>query len=230
MFAITEDEERVTPADLVCFATGYHINFPMLDKSVINVNHETNQVDLYKQIFIPTLKHPETLALMGVIQPNAALFSMYEMQGRWVAALVAGKCQKLPSKAQMLIDIAAATDARKKNYYTSPRTSIEVDWMSYMDDLATQLGVMPNIWSYLLSDPLLFERLMFGTLLAYHYRLEGNHEWDGARQAIMEADERIEYAIMPPFMREKDKSWSLSSIMFYGAIIIILFYLLLAIF
>ncbi|KAH8031662.1 hypothetical protein HPB51_019676 [Rhipicephalus microplus] len=68
---------KVTPLDDIILATGYLIKFPFLPKEVVSV--EDNQVQLYKYVFPPHLKHP-SLAIIGLVQPVGSLFPVAEMQ------------------------------------------------------------------------------------------------------------------------------------------------------
>lgn len=173
--------------------TGYKVGFPMLSKHIINQSDDF-KVPLYKQVFPPHLPHA-SLALIGVIQPNGALFPCFEMQSRWFAQIMAGRCH-LPSQQEMMADIHLMDNSRKKVYYHSQRHALELDWISYMDDIAKRIGVMPNLILYAFTDPLLCHKLIFGTALSYHYRLVGPHSWSGARNAIMKADDNIKYGLM----------------------------------
>ncbi|EPB65943.1 Flavin-binding monooxygenase-like protein [Ancylostoma ceylanicum] len=69
--------------------------------------------------------------------------------------------------------------------------SEEVDFITYMDELADLVGCRPNLKELLLSDPLLAFQVYFGPYVPYVYRLSGPHSWSGARQAIMTVDERV---------------------------------------
>ena len=53
-----------------------------------------------------------------------------------------------------------------------------------MDDIATEIGAKPNVWSYLFTSPLFWMQLFFGPVYAYQFRLRGPHSWPGARHAI----------------------------------------------
>jgi hypothetical protein len=63
--------------------------------------------------------------------------------------------------------------------------------MTFMDEIAEQFGVRPNLTKLLLTDPPLWSKVFFGPGLPYHYRIHGPGRWDGARHAIMTADERV---------------------------------------
>ncbi|XP_029843021.2 flavin-containing monooxygenase 5 [Ixodes scapularis] len=185
-----EGDDEVTKLDDVILATGYQIKFPMLPKDVVSV--VDNQVQIYKYVFPPGLKHP-TLAIMGLIQPVGAIFPIVEMQARWMAQLLAGN-RKLPSEAEMYDDIARKRAALRRRYVDSPRHTIQVDWIDYMDELADQFGARPKILKYLFTDYELFKALL-GPCVPYQFRLEGPHSWAGARDAVLGARERIHYPL-----------------------------------
>uniref|UniRef100_A0A915CM74 Flavin-containing monooxygenase n=1 Tax=Ditylenchus dipsaci TaxID=166011 RepID=A0A915CM74_9BILA len=60
-----------------------------------------------------------------------------------------------------------------------------------MDTLAKIIGARPNICKYWLTDPKLAVRLVFHGLVPYQYRLQGPYRWDGAREAILNMEQRI---------------------------------------
>ncbi|CAN7937601.1 unnamed protein product [Ixodes hexagonus] len=185
-----EGDDEVTKLDDVILATGYQIKFPMLPKDVVSV--VDNQVQVYKYVFPPGLKHP-TLAIMGLIQPVGAIFPIAEMQARWMAQLLAGN-RKLPSQAEMYEDIGRKKAALQRRYVDSPRHTIQVDWINYMDELADQFGARPKMLKYLFTDYELFKALL-GPCVPYQFRLEGPHPWAGARDAILGARDRIHYPL-----------------------------------
>lgn len=69
---IFEGDEDVTKCDVVLMATGYKVWFPFISEKILPVRD--NKVDLFKYCFIPKLKHPETLAFIGLAQPIGPLF------------------------------------------------------------------------------------------------------------------------------------------------------------
>ncbi|XP_075729282.1 flavin-containing monooxygenase 5-like [Rhipicephalus microplus] len=187
---IFEGEDKVTPLDDIILATGYLIKFPFLPKEVVSV--EDNQVQLYKYVFPPHLKHP-SLAIIGLVQPVGSLFPVAEMQSRWFAELLFNK-RSLPSEETMLEEILNKRESMRHRYVTSPRHTIQEDWVHYMDELASQIGARPRILKYFFSDNKLF-RALLGPCVPYQFRLEGPHKWSGARQAILESRRRVMYPL-----------------------------------
>ncbi|RWS00538.1 Dimethylaniline monooxygenase [N-oxide-forming] 5-like protein, partial [Leptotrombidium deliense] len=138
-----------------------------------------NRVQLYKNVFQPKLKHPQTLAVIGLVQPLGAIFPIAELHSRWFCLLMKGQ-RKLPSEEQMLRIVKEDNERNAKRYYESTRHTIQVDWVACMDEIATLVGVKPNLYTIALTDPLLWYKMYFGPCLPYQYRLTGPHPWKGA--------------------------------------------------
>ncbi len=196
-------EKVVTECDLVIMATGYHHRLTLLNDILLEQSDD-NKLKLYKDVFPLQFSHP-SLAIIGSIVSNAAIFPVFEMQARWYALLMAGKCQ-LPSREEMLKSIKETEVIRNAIY--KGRNIKRVNWIRYMNDIAKQIGVYPDFKKYLTSDFPLFLKLVFGTTLSYHYRLDGPHSWSGARNAIMEADNRIKYALNTDYVEKKSSTHS----------------------
>ncbi|GLD50546.1 dimethylaniline monooxygenase [N-oxide-forming], partial [Lates japonicus] len=182
-----DDGSVVEDVDLVVFATGYRFSFPFLASHVVSVSE--NKVSLYKYVFPPEMDRP-TLAIIGLVQPLGAIMPISEMQARWATRVFKG-CVKLPSVAAMQKDIQCKKETMAKRYVTSQRHTIQVNYISYMDEIAELLGVQPNIPRMLLTDPRLGLNVMFGPCTPYQYRLRGPGKWAGARQAILTQWERV---------------------------------------
>uniref|UniRef100_A0A669C2C3 Flavin-containing monooxygenase n=1 Tax=Oreochromis niloticus TaxID=8128 RepID=A0A669C2C3_ORENI len=182
-----DDGSVVEDVDLVVFATGYRFSFPFLASQVVSVSN--NKASLYKYVFPPELERP-TLAIIGLVQPLGAIMPISEMQARWATRVFKG-CIKLPSAAAMLKDVQSKQEAMAQRYVTSQRHTIQVDYVSYMDEIAELVGVQPNIPRMLLTDPRLGMNVLFGPCTPYQYRLRGPGKWAGARQAILIQWERV---------------------------------------
>ncbi|XP_063200138.1 flavin-containing monooxygenase 5-like isoform X1 [Chroicocephalus ridibundus] len=172
--------------DAVVFATGYSFSFPFLEGCVQVVE---NQIPLYKFMFPPDLEKP-TLAFIGLIQPLGAIMPVSELQCRWATRVFKG-LQDLPPSADMLADIAQAKEEMAKRYVKSQRHTIQVDYIPYMDELACQVGVKPNLLALFLTDPKLALEVAFGPCTPYQYRLRGPGKWSGAREAILTQRQRV---------------------------------------
>ncbi|XP_072143921.1 flavin-containing monooxygenase 5-like [Dermacentor andersoni] len=185
-----QGDDKATLLDDVILATGYQIKFPFLPDDVMSV--VDNQVQLYKYVFPPQLKHP-SLAIIGLVQPAGAMFPISELQSRWMAELLSEK-RSLPSEEAMLEDIRKKRDSMRRRYVASLRHTIQVDWINYMDELASQIGARPNLLKYFFTDNELF-RALLGPCVPYQFRLEGPRPWSGARQAILDSRYRVMYPL-----------------------------------
>ncbi|NXN19930.1 FMO5 monooxygenase, partial [Indicator maculatus] len=183
--AIFEDGTR-EEIDAVVFATGYSFSFPFLEGCVKVVE---NQISLYKLVFPPDLEKP-TLAFIGLIQPLGAIMPISELQSRWATRVFKG-LNKLPPRHDMEADIQQKKEVMAKRYVKSQRHTIQVDYIPYMDELACQVGVKPNLLTLFLTDPKLALEVAFGPCTPYQYRLQGPGKWAGAREAILTQKQRV---------------------------------------
>lgn len=182
-----EDGSVIEDIDVIITAIGYQFGFPYIDEKVIKVRD--NVVDLFKYAFPPDQTHP-TLAVIGCFQPWGALMPISELQSRWAARVFKGNT-KLPSKEDMWIDIRMTQNNMRDRYVASPRHTIQVDWIPFMDQIAEQFGCKPDLMKLFMSDPKLAMKCYFGPCTAYQYRLQGPGQWKGARNAIMTTWDRI---------------------------------------
>lgn len=197
-----DDGSVAESIDLVVFATGYKFSYPFLANHVVSV--ADNKVSLYKYVFPPELDRP-TLAIIGLVQPLGAIMPISEMQARWATRVFKGLI-KLPSVAVMHKDIKCKEEMMAKRYVSSQRHTIQVDYISYMDEIAKLVGVMPRILRLLLSDPRMAWNVVFGPCTPYQYRLRGPGKWAGARQAILSQMDRVVQPMQTrPFNEPKSK-------------------------
>lgn len=121
------------PVDLLICATGYRIFFPFLDESLFST--EGNRFPLYGKVVHPD--HPG-LFFIGLIQPLGAIMPLAELQAKWVAGLLAGRC-RLPGKSKMIEAIEAERVERENRYVRSERHTIQVDFFPYRRWLKAQV-------------------------------------------------------------------------------------------
>uniref|UniRef100_A0A3Q1IYM4 Flavin-containing monooxygenase n=1 Tax=Anabas testudineus TaxID=64144 RepID=A0A3Q1IYM4_ANATE len=184
---VFDDGSVVEKVDIIVFATGYNYGFPYLPSSA--VYKSGYRVGLYKHVFPPNLEHP-TLAVVGFIHALGAILTQAEMQARWVVRVFRGY-KKLPSNQAMIKAIENDTKSIDKNYIVSKLTPLQVDFVSYMDDLAGEIGVRPCLLWLFFTDYPLFKRVFWGPVTAYQYRLMGPGKWEGARSAIFTQFDRM---------------------------------------
>lgn len=81
------------------------------------------------------------------------------------------------------------------SYIVSKQTPLQVDFVSYMDDIAGEIGVRPSLLWLFFTDYSLFKKVLWGPVTAYQYRLTGPGQWDGARRAIFTQFDRMYQAL-----------------------------------
>uniref|UniRef100_A0A4X2KB94 Flavin-containing monooxygenase n=1 Tax=Vombatus ursinus TaxID=29139 RepID=A0A4X2KB94_VOMUR len=177
--AVFQDGTEFGPIDSVIFATGYGYAYPFLDDSIIK--SRDNEVTLYKGIFPPPLEKP-TLAVIGLVQSLGAAIPTTDLQARWAAKILAGSCT-LPPFSAMMDDIDEKM-GKKLKWFGQSQT-LQTDYITYMDELASFIGTKPNVLWLFLTDPKLAVEVYFGPCSPYQFRLTGPGKWDGARNAIL---------------------------------------------
>ncbi|XP_029889586.1 dimethylaniline monooxygenase [N-oxide-forming] 3-like [Aquila chrysaetos chrysaetos] len=166
--------------DAVVFATGYSYSYPFMEDDSI-IKSRDNQVTLYKGILPPRLEKP-TMAVIGLVQSLGAIIPTADLQCRWAIKVFQGQCT-LPPVSEMMDDIDEKMGKKLKWYGNS--TTLQTDYITYMDELASAIGVKPNVLKLLLTDPRLALEVFFGPCSPYQFRLMGPGKWSGARKAIL---------------------------------------------
>uniref|UniRef100_UPI0037E9BDD0 flavin-containing monooxygenase 5-like n=1 Tax=Semicossyphus pulcher TaxID=241346 RepID=UPI0037E9BDD0 len=181
------DGSIIDKVDVVVFATGYNYSFPFLPAAL--QAQCGYRLRLYKLVFPPSLTRP-TLAVVGFVHGLGAIGPLAEMQARW-ATRVFKDLSTLPSEETMMREINKDTETMHQRFACSERNPLQVDFIPYLDSLAEQVGVRPNVLSLFLKDPRLALQVLLGPCTSYQYRLTGPGRWAGARQAILTQWERV---------------------------------------
>ncbi|CAJ0851438.1 20110_t:CDS:2, partial [Entrophospora sp. SA101] len=150
------DGTVVENIDAIIYATGYLIDYPFLDKEIINggekissqfeEEYRENLSWMYKFIFPPNYPN---IAFIGLIQQIGAVMPISEVQSRWVTSMIKGYAPPLPSVEEMNKSIGKYHDEIRKKYYSSSRHTIQSEMMPYIDDLAKRLNFYPYSLSIL---------------------------------------------------------------------------------
>ena len=120
------------PADLIVWATGYRVSFPFLDDDLLSVTN--NNLPLWKRTVHPDLPG---LYFIGLAQPLGAIMPIGEAQAAWVAAMLTGEYAP-PADAVVRREMAAEHSRDRRQFYASPRHTMEVDFDHYLWDLARE--------------------------------------------------------------------------------------------
>lgn len=121
-----------TKADLIVWATGYKVTFPFLEPELVAA--EDNDLPLWKRTVHPDLPG---LYFIGLVQPVGAVMPLAEAQGAWVADMVSGR-YSLPAENEIREQMSRDHERNKRQFYASPRHTMEVDFDPYLWDLARE--------------------------------------------------------------------------------------------
>ncbi|XP_046733360.1 flavin-containing monooxygenase 5-like [Silurus meridionalis] len=184
---VFDDQVIEDGIDAVVFCTGYKPSFPfLLQSKIINPDEE---ISLYKRVFPLYLEHP-SLAFVGFLNPTGPLMPIMEMQARWATRVFSG-LNHLPPVSEMQKITKKTWKANMKRYSCAKTDALLVDFIPYLDSIAQEIGVRPNLFWLFLTDPGLGFRVLFGPCTPYQFRLCGPGKWAGARQAIFSQWERV---------------------------------------
>ncbi|XP_077389817.1 flavin-containing monooxygenase 5-like [Festucalex cinctus] len=188
--AIFDDGSVIHEVDVVVFATGYDYSFPFLPPDLQGKCSPGPLHRLYRHVFALG-QAPPTLAVIGLIDGFGAVNLLAELQARWATRVFKGLI-RLPSQEDMMKDIEKESATRRKCFTNAEKNPLQVEVLPYMDSLAVQTGVRPNILQLFLSDPKLAWQVLLGPCTPYQYRLIGPGKWNGARRAILTQWERVQ--------------------------------------
>ncbi|WP_448853410.1 flavin-containing monooxygenase [Corynebacterium frankenforstense] len=119
-------------ADLVVWATGYKTTFPFLDESLVNARD--NDLPLWKRAVRPDLPG---LYFVGLLQPIGAVMPLAEAQAEWITEILAGD-YAFPARAEIEASMRRDHERNKSRFYDSARHTMEVDFDSFLFDLARE--------------------------------------------------------------------------------------------
>lgn len=119
-------------ADLVVWATGYRVTFPFLSTDLVDARD--NNLPLWKRTVHPALPG---LYFIGLLQPVGAVMPLAEAQSAWVAETLAGRYLP-PPEATIRRQMSADHERNRKQFYSSPRHTMEVDFDHYLWDLGRE--------------------------------------------------------------------------------------------
>ncbi|XP_070817067.1 flavin-containing monooxygenase 5-like [Chaetodon trifascialis] len=216
------DGSIVHKVDEVVFATGYNYSFPFLPSAL--QAKSGYRLRLYMHVFPPALARP-TLAVIGFVHGLGSITPLAEMQARWATRVFKGLTD-LPSQEKMQEEVDKDTETMHERYACSERTPIQVDYIPYLDSVAEQVGVRPNVLWLLIKDPRLALQVLLGPCTSYQYRLTGPGQWAGAREAILTQWERVYQPFRTRVLPEPETSSPKQSIVviFSGAVLLCCFF------
>ncbi|CAJ0940030.1 unnamed protein product [Ranitomeya imitator] len=119
-------------------------DIPFLSHSWMNLSLKwrKTQSTYTENVVPPTLEKP-TLGILGLIQPLGSIMPTSELQGRWLTRVFKGLCPYPPLKIVM-DDIAKKNKIFIKRFGTSRENRLQVDFVEYLDELASAVGILNN--------------------------------------------------------------------------------------
>jgi hypothetical protein len=177
------DDGTFEQADIVIFATGYHLKLDFIDKNLLesmefNGNDSLQPLILYKGMFHPDI---EDFVCVGMIKEAICVVS--ELQGRWASLVFSGKV-KLPSREVMIEGMNKEREFRTLEM--KPQTPRLETLAIYADEIAKEINLMPDFEYLKKFEPEIYRTLWEGPLCAVNYRLK--EEKDIAVSVLHEID------------------------------------------
>ncbi|WNJ20284.1 NAD(P)-binding domain-containing protein [Pontibacter sp. G13] len=126
--------------DVLLAATGYKITFPFFDADFLDYS-EADRIPLYLRMFHPN--HP-SLVLIGLFQPQGAIWPLSDYQAKLAANYVMGRWQ-MPQNVETLAE--ADSDFIEREFIKSKRHTIEVHYHPFLRTLARQIPKGAPEWS-----------------------------------------------------------------------------------
>ncbi|KAG2242914.1 hypothetical protein Bca52824_095242 [Brassica carinata] len=132
---------KVVQADAIVHCTGYIYHFPFLNTNGYITVEDNCVGPLYKHVFPPALA--PGISFVG-LPWMTLLFTMFELQSKWVAAVLSGRVT-LPSQEKMMEDTNALYAKRDANGFPKRYTHrlgvvAQVDYLKWIAD---QIGEPP---------------------------------------------------------------------------------------
>jgi hypothetical protein len=115
--------------DTLIAATGYSVEFPFLDPSLLG-NQDT-LLPLYKRVVPPELPG---LYFVGYFNLDWASNPVYEQQAIWVRDIERGSCD-LPSSKEMWEEVEERRRTIETNFHNAPRMNLEIEYGPYVREI-----------------------------------------------------------------------------------------------
>jgi cation diffusion facilitator CzcD-associated flavoprotein CzcO len=120
--------------DAIIHATGYRPSFPFLSSD--HFPPLTGPRHLYRRMHYASRPG---LYFAGLVQPVGPTITLVEIQGRWMAAVLAGKVA-LPDRLAQEREIERHRERQRRTYLESARYDLEVDFPTYAKQLLSDMN------------------------------------------------------------------------------------------
>ncbi|RHZ52428.1 hypothetical protein Glove_461g50 [Diversispora epigaea] len=188
------DESILEDIDVIIYATGYKLDFPFLDKSIVTGGDEIEQeygekygenlVWLYKRIFPVNYSN---IAFLGLLYKAGSFFPLSEMQARYVVNQIKGFVNPLPPPYEMDESIHQFYKKISKTYRNPESQTLRAYPLLYLDELSKEIGCYPYPWEIIKKFGFIFywKFIVFGIATPHQYRLLGRNSWNGAKETVI---------------------------------------------
>lgn len=119
--------------DCIIYCTGYKVTFPFFKPEVIEAKE--NDLPLFRRVFHP--RYPD-LFFLGLLQPLGAIMPLAELQSIWISKYLLGQ-YALPPQQELLRDIQQEHEKLYKRFGSSPRHTMEVDFLPYVHGVQKEM-------------------------------------------------------------------------------------------
>lgn len=156
------------PADVVVLCTGFRLNLSYIDAKVLAKMEYDEDCTIRPLILYKGVIHPdiENIAFVGMIREQ--VIPSIELQARYVS-LIFKKKKELPSRDELLVALNKERESRLANMKVQHPRSV-----TYPDDLARDIGVLPHFEQIRATDIDSYEALWEGPISAAHYEISDN--------------------------------------------------------
>ena len=162
------DGTVVKNIDAIVCNTGFTRSYEFLQDGFENVSFKSSR-SLFLHMFHPDLD--ATFSFVGWVRPaEGGVPALSEMQARYLARLLSHETS-LPS--DLKTRAAAEAQEERERFHIVPHLDTLCHYPTMMERIAELVGCKPNMLWILLTDPILWYKLWFGSHQSAVYRLYG---------------------------------------------------------
>ncbi len=103
---------------------------------------------------------------------------------------------------------------------------LQVNYIEYADEIASEIGCRPNLVKLFFTDPVLAIRCFFGPCAPYQYRIMGPNAWDGAKKALESIAENIIFPTKTRIVHHESNSEAMMMLLIFTIFVVFVAYLL----
>lgn len=163
------DDGSFEKADVVVFSTGYEPSIDYFNNGIKQIMGFNSNDHKFKYLLYKNTFHPQLENMSMICQQEGLFLPTAELQARWSALVFTGK-RALPERDVMLKEIEKLS---KRRQLSSTRLQYPYgSQVDLVDEIARQIGILPDFEQMKNEDPELYRKLWFNTSVPYHFRLD----------------------------------------------------------